>query len=364
MTREGRIPATGYATERDRSVEYDDRTIWLSRTIESAATGLPGGPLVAGFLLFGWLPIALAGLGIVAAESMSATFVLAYATAALLLSALPSMIWYYDVRVLTTFAGRMTARVDDEDVLVETAERFDRRFAEWYPAAVVPWTILLLVVLFGSVPTLEAQGIGGPTEPLFWSVALFFVWGGLLTGIGFHGAFVTVGYIATLVERTRLSIDPYHPDKLGGLSAVGYFAIRTTLLLSSGALLLPLAFELAAGTPFQEPIYLAVVVYVLVIVGSFCYPTWLVNRAAHAERVERLDELGDEIGSIQTDLSAASAHDVDDVVTQLELQRLQQLYDDYREIRLYPLSPSILTQLVGSVLLPSTILFVELVAGV
>lgn len=363
MNHHGRTPATGYARERNRSVEYESSAIWVSRVVDATARRLPGGPILAGFLALGWPALLLAGSGILAAgESMSTTFVFAYATAAVLLAALPSMIWYYDVCVLTRFAGRMTARVGDEDVLVECAETFDRRFANWYPAVALPWIGLLFVVLLGSIPTLEAQGIGGPSEPLFWTVAVFFLWGGLLTGIGFHGALVTVSYIATLVDRTRLRIDPYHPDKLGGLSAVGYFAIRTTLLLSSGALLLPLAFELATGTPFQEPIYAAVVVYVLVIVCSFLYPTWLVNRGAHRVRVERLDELGDEITAIQTDLSSATDHGVDDVVTQLELQRLQQLYDDYRDIRLYPLSPSIFTQLVGSVLLPLVILFVETMA--
>ena len=362
MTKHGRGPAGTYATERTRRVEYDGSAIWVSRLLEWAGDRVPGGPLFAGVLLLGWPPLLLAGFTIaVGWPEMSVTFASAYLVAAVLLAALPSLIWYYDVRLLTRFAGRMTARVEEQSVLVDCAEPYDRRFSRWHPAIVLPWTALLLVVLVGSIPTLETQGIGGPTALPFWSVAAFFVWGGVLTGIGFHGAIITVSYIVALVDRTELRIDPYHPDRLGGLSAVGYFAIRTTLLLSSGALLLPLAFELAAGTPFQAPIYAAVVVYIGVIVASFVYPTWLVNRTAHHVRVKRLDDLGGEINALQRQLENARDHDVADVSTQLELQRLQQLYEDYRQTRLYPMSPSILTQLVGSVLLPVSAILREVV---
>lgn len=358
-------PTAGYASEGDRDIEYDGSRIWTSRFVDAAASRLPGGSVVAGTLALGWPAVVLGGLVLWGSASTATTgFLGSFATAVALLAALPVLIWYYDTHVLTTFAGRMTARVDDEAALAAVAETAERRFARWYPAVTIPWTVLLLGVLAVSTPTLRAQGIGGPTEPLYWATAAFFCWGGLLTGIGFHGAIVTVSYLVALVDRTSLHIDPYHPDNLGGLSSVGYFAIRTTLLLSTGALLLPLAFQLSAGTSFEEPIYAAVGIYVLVIAFSFAYPTWLVNRSAHDVRVERLDELGDEITAVQHELASTPSHDVDDVGTLLELQRLQQLYDDYRRTRLYPMSPSILSQLVGSVLLPiGAILFEAVVLG-
>lgn len=42
-----------------------------------------------------------------------------------------------------------------------------------------------------------------------------------------------------------MEIDPLHPDGLGGLSSVGYVAIRTTLLFSAGSLFIPILFRLA-----------------------------------------------------------------------------------------------------------------------
>ncbi|WP_247728289.1 hypothetical protein [Halovivax limisalsi] len=353
-------PATGYASEGDESIEYDGSRIWLSRFVDAAADRLPYGPVVAGTVALGWPPLALGGVvlaGLI--DTATPAFLASFALTAGLLTAFPVLIWYYDARVLTRFAGRMRERVADEDALADTAATYERRFARRYPMVVVPWTILLLGVVAVSLPTFAAQGIAGVGDPLFWAVAAFFCWGGLLTGIGFHGALTTVGYLRTLVDRTILSIDPYHPDGLGGMSSVGYFAIRTTLLLSTGALLLPFAFQLAAGTPFESPIYLAVALYVGVIAGSFAYPTWLVNRSADEVRVEHLDALGSEITALQQDLAATPGHDVDDVGTLLELQRLQQLYDDYRATRLYPMSPSILSQLVASVLLPIVMLGLE-----
>lgn len=353
-------PATGYASEGDGSIEYDGSRIWVSRLVDSAADRLPGGPIVAGTLALGW-PALVLGAVVVAgvADTATPTFLASFGVTAGLLTAFPALIWYYDARVLTRFAGRMVDRVADETALAEVATTYERQFAHRYRPVAITWTILLLAVVVVSLPTFEAQGIDGVGDPLFWVVVVFFCWGGLLTGIGFHGALTTVGYLRTLVDRTTLSIDPYHPDGLGGLSSVGYFAIRTTVLLSTGALLLPFAFQLAAGTPFEEPIYLAVACYVGVIAGSFAYPTWLVNRRADEVRVEHLDALGSEITALQRDLAATPGHDVDDVGTLLELQRLQQLYDDYRATRLYPMSPSILSQLIASVLLPIVMLLLE-----
>lgn len=338
-------------------MEYEGDRIWVTGAIEAVDRRAPGGPIVAGLLAFGWVPVLLLAPYLIGrADRMTDSFLFANLVAVLLIAGLPTLIRYYDGTVTPTFARKMTDRVRDPDALKEVAERHERLFARRYWLVVVPWTGLLLAVLAVSTPTLFDQGIEGIADPAYWAYAAFLLWGGLITGIGFHGIVTTVSYVRAIPRATRIVIDPYHHDGLGGMSSFGYFAIRTTVLVSTGALLLPLAFELAAGSAFEAVIYAAVVVYMAFIALSFFYPTLVINRRANEVRAERLEELREAIRDLRRDTAVVGDReadpDVDDVARQLEIQRLRDRHEDYRDVKLYPMSPEILSQLVGSVILP------------
>jgi len=164
--------------------------------------------------------------------------------------------------------------------------------------------------------------------------------------------------------RLELTIDPLHPDGLGGVSVFGYLSIRTTLILASGALIVPLQLQYAieTGPLTTAVIYLLEVVYSLAIAGSFLYPTVVVYRRANELRESAIDELRTQYARLKRQSGeprhGASLDSTDDEV-EIKLQRIRQEHRDLRRVRLYPLDPSIFIRLLGSVLLPLAFIVVD-----
>lgn len=141
------------------------------------------------------------------------------------------------------------------------------------------------------------------------------------------------------------------PGPTWGLSNVGYYSIRTTLLFSTASLFLPLAFRFSSTSSRGVWIYLLVTIYILTIIASFVYPTFKINRAAAALRDEILEDIRTEYTSLQQQTLSVD-EGVENINRRLEMQRLRSKYDDYREVSLYPLQIDILLQLAGSIILP------------
>ena len=327
--------------------------IWVSRVVAAGPFEDRTGPFAAALLTLGWPPVvSVGGVALLRGTEARPTFLLSMVLTGVLVGALPALIRYYGEYLLPGFFESAAAIVTEPERLPGLAERYAELFARRYWVVTAVWTLLLLSVFAGSGAAFARNGIGGATDPAYWLLFALFLWGGLLTGIGFHGIVVTTLVVRKLTTDFEIDIDPYHPDRVAGLSVVGHIAIRTTLLVSVGALMIPFAAELAIGGALEALVGTAVAVYVVFIAASFLYPTWLIYRSAQTTRRARVNELRTEIERLTEAVSVDGSSDVDDVAAQLEISRLQRRHRAYLETNLYPMSTGIFTQLVGSVLLP------------
>lgn len=339
-----------------------DGGIWVTRIINSLDDVLPTGPILSGLLTVGLVPLAITAVFFsLIGPAATADILLEQLLAAAVTVVGPVFVWHYDERIFPTFAEQATSVVADDAPLRTIIEKYERFFAGRAWLTTLPWVVVVLAVVVANLGFFRSLGVTGYGDPAFLTYAVFSVWWAVVTGIGLHGAITTILCIRE-VGRLELDIDPLHPDELGGLSNIGYFAIRTTMMNSIGSLTLPLAFTIATEGGFEQVVYLAVVIYVGFILLSFVYPTLYVNRRAQAVREGVLEERRQQIRELQAEMSSnrdRSTTDIEDVELQLQIQTLRDDFNDYNNVNLYPLSVSILSRLASSLLLPIGFMLLE-----
>jgi hypothetical protein len=341
--------------------------IWVTRWIERLADRAGARPAVVGLVGFGAVPVGIsAAFFALAGAASTPAFVVAHTLATLVAVVGTPAIRYWERAVFARFVERTESIVDDREAFGEIAERYGRLFRRRYWTTTAVWTALVVGVVALNVEFFRTLGVSGYADPAFWAYVAFGVWFGLITGIGFHGAFVTVGCIRT-VGRLEFEIEPLHPDGVGGLRSIGSFAIWTTMLISLGSLTLPLAFLMAAAGGFTPLVYVAIAAYTATIVVSFVYPTAYVYRKAQRIRAEELERRRERIRALQRETETLpegeagnQQRELREATKRLEIQRLRDEFDEYRSVSLYPLSGAILLRLFSSVLLPLGFLLLRL----
>lgn len=332
-------------------------TLWLSRVAESNPLFV-GRPFATSLLAFG-LP--LDALAAVYVAQNYATFDLAYFVASALglvwMNVAPFAIWYHDRRLTEAFVARATEIAKDDDRVESVVARTERTFRTLLRASIVVWTLGTVGVFAEGLDLFATYGIEGPTDAFFWTTLAYSVLVGVLWGTGFASGLRTILHVRA-VASLGIDIDPMHPDSLGGLSNVGFYAVRTTMLLSTPSLWLPLGFLLATGSDIEELVGLIVSAYVLLLLLVFAYPTALVSLRAQATREDRLDALRREYNERKSKIAAAE-DDMERLRREQELRRVRDEYNDYKAVRLYPVELTILTQLAGSILLPIVLFLLE-----
>lgn len=332
---------------------YTGRTIWITDLVERMGDLLPVPTAVAGLFTVGLLPYALtAAFVLTVPRAQTVPFVVIQTLAATVAVAGPVFIWHYDEHVFPTFVSEVDDVVVDDRALITTVERYEQFFCDRYWLIAAPWTALILAALIANVEYFVTLGVVGTADPAFLTYLVFALWWSVITGIGLHGALTTVLCVRA-VGDLELTIDPLHHDGLGGLSTIGYFSIRATLMNSIGSFTLPLAFSIAAGGAFQSLVYVAVAGYIGFILVSFVYPTIYVNRRAQEVRERILKEKRERIRGLQARAAAGDTDgELDRLETQLKIRTLRDDFHEYENVNLYPLSVSILVRLGSSVLLP------------
>jgi len=321
-----------------------------------------GSPLAASLVALGWLPAALSLVAVVTAEgTQSPVFLVALSLAVLMVVLGPFDVWYYDERIFPEFAEEVGTVVVPEDR--ERAEGIVREceslFVRQNWLTVVAWTALILAVVLASQEYLASQGIGRPDSISFWAFIGFVLFWTYVTGLGVHAGVVTGVCVGRLADSVDFRIDPLHPDGHCGLSVVGDFAIRTTLIISSGSLALPLGIQFATHSGHGELVFVGVATFLGVLALVFLYPTFKTRRQAGRRREEILDEYRREIRDLESRIAGADT-DEQELALELEIQRIRREFEDYRDVKLYPLSVSILTRFVSSLLLPLVFLVFEI----
>jgi hypothetical protein len=340
--------------------KYHSNSIWVSALVEFLGKQLSLSAVPAALLVLGPLPYALTAVFFVLASGPhNLAIVVAQSSAAFVAAVGPALIWHYDERVFPRFIAEVEEVVSDTDILVKTISRYERMFAEKYWVTTSVWTVFVVAVFLSNFSFLENLGVTGLLDPALFVYLLFALWWGILTGIGFHGAIVAVLCVRA-VGNLEISIDPLHPDGLGGLSSIGYFSIRATVMISVGSFALPLGFAIASEGNLQLLVYVGVACYIGAILASFAYPTLSVNRRAQEVRAEILDEKRAQIRELESQMSVASTEgEISEVETQLKIQTIREDFRRYEAVNLYPLSVSILTRLASSILLPIAFTILE-----
>ena len=338
---------------------------WISAVVESNRLLPVRNPVLASVLKFGTVPdVVFGAFVLLRGDELTGRFLSAIALTVVVLNVAPFLIWYYDERVLPEFLERATELLPRER-LAELAERYDAFFADRYRPMTAVLVVMMAYAFVRSTDFLVRVGVFDAGGPFHYLIFALIVWVGVLAGVGFHGVVTTLLLIWEL-SSMDLSIDPLHPDKLGGLSVVGYYSIRTTVTFSFGSLFIPLAYQFIALSRYAYLIYVIVGFYTLFLLLSFVVPTVKVNRRANELRESVLEGLRAEYRQVEQRLSrngqveSESDARLDELVLEMQAQRIRNEYEDYKQVRLYPMEIQILARLVGSVLLPLALLMLEI----
>jgi hypothetical protein len=333
--------------------------VWVTRLSRVFVERSPVGPVPTILLTVGLVPFALTGVFLAfIGFDVRRVFLGSQLLASAMIAVATVLIWRYDTVVLPTFVERATEVTphDDNRELRAIAARH-RAFFTDMGATTVVWTALILFAILANDGYFQALGVPGYTDPAYLVYLVFTAWGGAITAVGIRMAATTTLCIRE-IGQLDFSIDPLHPDGLGGLSTIGYFAIRTTTMLSIGALGLPLAFDVVRVGGGSGIIYLLVAVYIGLIVGSFAFPTVYINRRANEIKQAQLNDTRERIHDLSDRLMAAD--DPEEIETlQMKLEELRTAYGTYDSVSLYPMSLSIASRLASSVLLPLFFLLFE-----
>ncbi len=347
----------------DTATDYAYSPHWVSRAIRRIPIA---NPLLASIIGFGTIPNLVFVLYVLSnGHQVTTWFLIAQAFTVIALNVGPAVIWYYDAVVLPTFVEKLTELLADADRAYVLGGTYDELFSTKWVLGSIPITGLFVAAFLNTQGELAAAGVFDVGGPFYWALFGFVTWAGILGGIGFSGVAVTLLFIHRVADE-ELTIDPLHPDGLGGLGQVGYYAIRTTMAFSVASLFLPLAIQIAVIADYAVVVYTIVGLYTLFIALSFVYPTYRVHLRARELRERILDDLRHEYAAAKARLPPHDEVDgettEDELLLELEVSRIRQEYEDYATVRLYPLQIDILLQLLGSVLLPIVFLVLEIYA--
>jgi hypothetical protein len=204
----------------------------------------------------------------------------------------PILIWDYERYVLPQFARDCKGVVADRqqrDLIMKAVYTniYALRFSRYF----IPiWILFVVAGFFAANQFVRGFGIMGYRDVFWW---LFFLGVGFIsfyTSLGFCLAHKTL-YLTSLVARTKLDEDIYHPDGIFGLSFIGEFAFKTAAMFFSGWLFAPLILmSLDAHTVGQYLTSIQVLllaIYFLSTIAYFFVPLYMIHSKIMKEKVIR-----------------------------------------------------------------------------
>jgi hypothetical protein len=217
----------------------------------------------------------------------------------------------------------------------------------------VPWSVLVTSI----VATLAFPGVAGPV--FAWVVVSF----GLLfliSGCGFWGVMALVRLVRDF-SSSGIRYRPFHPDRFGGVAAVGTFSARGALYFSSGALVLPLAFDIIdreqRGGTAPVFAYGVTTVFIVFVLAAFILPIMDIKRFADGERVRVNEEARARLEQLMAAYARAPEHD-EKLAHQIEMC-YQMECEELEKLRPYPYDLKVGVELTLSVAVPIAIVVLE-----
>lgn len=333
--------------------------IWISRIIS------PGRwikqPLLRGWLVFGLpIDILMGTFLLLRWAAIPRQFFIPYILCVLWLSFGPCLIWYYDCKLLPSFFEKLGGLIL-HGTKTEMEKKYKSLFARKFWIFPIPWTLLFIILAFQNGFVLDLAGTQGPEDPWRWLLLLVIIWIGFLLGVGTWGVMVTLMATNHLANQ-EMVLDPLHPDKHGGIGFVGIYAIGTTLLIASGSFFLPMVFQLGIESNsrlLMAGIYGGVGIYILVILASFIYPTFRIRTGARKYIESKMEELRGRHNSLTQKQTGKSDDHLFLLTSHLQVAQLRREFDDYKNLKLYPLEVDTLAKLTSSVVLPVLLILLQ-----
>lgn len=348
----------------DSMESYNFNKNWISRLIESDFPIKIENPLLSSIIKFGLVSdILVVLLYTLRGHLISEMSFIGLILAVIWINIGPYLIWYYDEHLLPSSFRKISELVYEPDKMKKLSRKYDNLFTKRYWIPTLIWVAMLVFGFFYSSNLFVKLGFFEMGGVFFWVLLAGVIWAGLLHGAGFTGVLTTLISLREISEM-RIEIDPFHPDHLGGLSPIGFYSIRTTLLFSSGSLFLPLGFEIVAESPSPNLMHFLIGIYILFIALTFLYPVLKIHGEAEESQARKMKELRDEYEEIKTKLSSHTEEsfkpDIERLVLELEMENKREEYREHKKTSLYPMEIETVAQLLGSILLPLLFLFLEI----
>jgi len=184
---------------------------------------------------------------------------------------------------------------------------------------------------------------------------LFFV-----AGIGFWGV-ITLIRLTQRLKQLDVDINPFHPDKFGGLGFVGSLAIKITLCFSTGSLVIPLGLEATMNLPSYTSASIALVLtitYVFMIIVSFAVPTFAIHSWLLQVQYKYLIPISGKMKRILNEYLLSEKPD-----KKKELLDVIPVYGIADRMKEWPYDFQVIAELIGSILLPIVVTMLQLYFG-
>ncbi len=328
-------------------------TLWVLKWQQGLSNAL-GMPLVASALLFAVPLVVLAVL--VQWRTGFRVFTPGVVGALLWLALAPDLIQRAFLLVDGFFRSHRGLFATEDAWRAVRQRELARMQSPRYLVFAVPWALATTSVVEVTIYR------GAPLLVRAWSTGTFFLLS-LLSAIGFYGVYVLVTMMRN-VCCVGLSFNPYHPDKFGGFSAFGRFSVRGALLFSTGALVLPLAFEVVAkmgqGSPaLNGMVYILIGCFMLTTLVSFIAPVTEIKKFVDREKERVTLESWARLNAMTSELRNGpdlNIKKVLDVLMHYYFNHLKIL-----EIKNYPWDFKVIVELATSLLLPIGITVLQIV---
>ena len=193
-----------------------------------------------------------------------------------------------------------------------------------------------------------------------WVFASF----GALFLVAFRGYWALVVMIRLINRFSTIGVrfNPYHPDLFGGVGEVGTFAVRSALYFSSGALILPLAFEaVTIAQPRDAAMsvlaYLLTAGFIAAVIIAFVAPVLDIKAFVDRERARVTVEGRNKLEKLMEEYRSKSEHD-EHLARQIEFCHLMECAE-LAKLRDYPYDVKVISELLLAVAFPVGLIVLE-----
>lgn len=211
----------------------------------------------------------------------------------------PVMIWTYETKVIPEFLSKI------EKVLKYRKDyrTLKKKYYQTTPTTtsrlfIFLWVLFVTLIFINSFPFMKKFGLVD-SKDLYWYMQIInVVLYSYLTSVGFILAIKTI-LIFKDISIYNYRIDLFSSDEKGGFAFIGKFATTTSLMLSSGALFIPILLEVyaynASSSNNEILILILIGIYVVTIIMSFFYPIYFFHKKISFTKNRYLSKVGNKI---------------------------------------------------------------------